>query len=176
MRGEEETGIWRAGLLSSVDSKGQGFSQQYGYLEMRAKFPKGPGTWPAFWLLGVPELVSRGKVTQIEIDVVGQYGVGPNAPHTTVRLWYPGGRHWADGKPSIVEGMTDDFHRYGVSVNETDIVFYYDGVELRRVRRPEEAKVPLYILVDLALGGGWPMDSTPNPSFMYVDYVRAYGR
>jgi len=28
--------------------------------------------------------------------------------------------------------------------------------------------------VDLALGGGWPIDGTPNPSYMYVDYVRAY--
>jgi len=167
---------WRAGLLCSVDPKGQGFSQQYGYFEMRAKLPKGPGTWPAFWLLGVPELVNRGKVTQIEIDVVEQYGVGPNALHTTVHLWYPGAKHWAEGKPSIVEGMTDDFHTYGVSIDEADIVFYYDGRELRRTKTPEEAKVPLYLLVDLALGGGWPIDKTPNPSFMYVDYVRAYAK
>jgi len=167
---------WRAGLLSSVDSKGRGFSQQYGYFEMRAMFPKGPGTWPAFWLLGVPELVNRGKVTQIEIDVVEQYGIAPNALHTTVHLWYPGGKHWAEGKPSIVEGMTDDFHTYGVSIDEADIVFYYDGVELRRMNTPEEAKVPLYVLIDLALGGGWPIDQTPNPSFMYVDYLRAYAK
>ncbi len=38
----------------------------------------------------------------------------------------------------------------------------------------EEIKIPLYIPVDLALGGGWPIDKTPNPSYMYVDYIRAY--
>lgn len=142
---------------------------------MRAKLPKGPGVWPAFWLLGVPKLKDK-SVTQIEIDVVEQYGAHPNALHTTVHLWGPGGKHTADGKQFSVTGMTDDFHRYGVLVNADHIVFYFDGVELRRIKTPEEAKVPLYLLVDLALGSGWPIDKTPNPSYLEVDYVRAYAK
>jgi hypothetical protein len=166
---------WRAGLLSSADPKGEGFSQQYGYFEMRAKFPQGPGTWPAFWLLGIEQLKDRSR-TQIEIDVVEQYGVNPYALHTTVHLWYPDGKHWAEGEPALVTGMTEGFHTYGVLVGEEETVFYYDGSELRRTKTPEEAKVPLYLLVNLALGGGWPIDATPNPSVMEVDYVRAYAR
>ena len=166
---------WRAGLLSSMDAKGNGFAQKYGYFEMRAKLPKGLGTWPAFWLLGANSLRDK-SVTKIEIDAVEQYGVNPNALFTNVHLWYPDGRHWADGKPFLVTGMTDDFHRYGVMVDSDFITFYYDGVELRRVTTPEEAKVPLYLLVNLALGGGWPIEKTPNPSCMYVDYVRAYSK
>jgi hypothetical protein len=166
---------WQSGLLASVDPKGNGFSQRYGYFEMRAKFPKGPGTWPAFWLLGVPKLKDK-SVTQIEIDVVEQYGVHPNALHTVVHLWYPDKKHKADAGRFIVSGMADDFHRYGVLVSADFITFYFDGVELRRVKTPEEARVPLYLLVDLALGSGWPIDKTPNPSFMYVDYVRAYSK
>lgn len=168
-------GKWRSGLLSSVDSKGAGFSQKCGYFEMRAKLPKGAGVWPAFWLLGVPRLKDR-SVTQIEIDVIEQYGAHPNALHTTVHLWGPGEKHTADGKVFAVPGMTDDFHRYGVLVNANDSVFYFDGVELRRIKTPEEAKVPLYLLVNLALGSGWPIDKTPNPSYLYVDYVRAYAK
>ncbi len=93
-------GRWRSGLLCSVDPKGEGFSQKYGYFEMRAKFPKGLGTWPAFWLMGVPQLKEskdRKTLTQVEIDVVEQYGVGPNALHTTLHLWGPGDFHWAEG-------------------------------------------------------------------------------
>ena len=166
---------WRSGLICSVDPKAEGFSQQYGYFEMKAKLPKGEGTWPAFWLLGAPRLKDK-TVDSIEIDVVEQYGVGPNALHTVVHLWYGDGRHTGDGRPSIVEGMTDDFHTYGVLVTADDIVFYFDGVELRRVPTPEEAKVPLYILANLALGGGWPIDNTPDPSHMYIDHIRAYAK
>ena len=168
-------GKWHAGLLSSVDRNGDGFSQQYGYFEMRAKLPKGSGVWPAFWLLGVPRLKDR-SVTQIEIDVLEQYGVHPNALHTTVHLWGPGEKHTVDGQASAVSGMTDDFHRYGVLVSAESCVFYFDGSELRRIKTPEEAKVPLYVLIDLALGGGWPMDKTPTPSYLYVDYVRVYAK
>jgi hypothetical protein len=172
-------GKWRSGLLSSVDPKGDGFSQKFGYFEMRAKFPKGPGTWPAFWLMGVPQLREprdKKTITQVEIDVVEQYGVGPNALHTTLHLWGPGDFHWAEGDTSVVTGMTDGFHTYGVLVEDDFITFYFDGVELRKDRTPKEAKVPLYLMVDLALGGGWPIDKTPDPSHLLVDYVRAYAK
>ena len=170
---------WRSGLICSVDPKGQGFSQQYGYFEMRAKLPKGLGTWPAFWLMGIPQLVQpkdRKTIPQIEIDVVEQYGVGPNILHTTLHTWGPGDQHWAEGDTTVVTGMTDDFHTYGVSVEPDTIVFYFDGREIRRDPTPKDARVPLYLMVDLALGGGWPTDKTPDPSVMLVDHVRAYAR
>ena len=115
-------------------------------------------------------------MTNIEIDVVEQYGVHPNALHTTVHLWYPDKRHTADAGHSIVGGMAGGFHRYGVMINPGFISFFFDGVELRRVKTPDAAKVPLYLSVDLALGGGWPIDKTPDPSCMYVKHVRAYAK
>jgi hypothetical protein len=30
------------------------------------------------------------------------------------------------------------------------------------------------VLVNLALGSGRPITETPNPSYMYVDYIRVY--
>ncbi len=105
---------------------------------MRAKLPKGLGTWPAFWLMGVPQLVEpkdKKTIPQIEIDVVEQYGVGPNALHTTLHLWGPGKYHWAEGDTSIVAGMTDDFHTYGVSVEDDFTTFYFDGARCAATRR-----------------------------------------
>ena len=172
-------GRWQSGLLCSVDPKGTGFSQKYGYFEMRAKFPKGLGTWPAFWLMGVPQLQEprdKKTLTQVEIDVVEQYGVGPQALHTTVHLWGPGTFHWAEGDTTIVSGMTEDFHDYGVLVEEDFITFYFDQSEIRKVPTPKESRVPLYLMVDLALGGGWPTDQTPDPSSMQVDHVRVFAR
>ncbi len=61
-------------------------------------------------------------------------------------------------------------------VDEKDIPISYDGVELWRQKTLLEAKVPLHMMVDLAMGGGWPIDKAVSPSTLYVDYVRAYAR
>jgi len=39
---------------------------------------------------------------------------------------------------------------------------------------PPEHNKPLMLLLNLALGPGWPIDNTPNPSVMEVDYVRVH--
>jgi beta-glucanase (GH16 family) len=142
---------------------------------MRARFPKGLGTWPAFWLLGVPAVTNK-SVPNIEIDVVEQYGVMPNALFATLHVWGPGNKHTAEGEAFIAPGMDDNFHRYGVMVEPKQITWYFDGIELWRQPSPESAHVPLYVLVDLAMGGGWPIDKATNPSYMDVDYVRVYAK
>ena len=168
-------GGWQSGILASADPKGGGFSQKFGYFEMRARFPKSRGMWPAFWLLGQPSLTDK-KRTNVEIDVVEHYGVLPTAINSTLHLWHADGKHWAKGDFIAAPGLTDDFHNYGVMVDEANVVWYFDGVEVQRQKTPEEAKVPLYMIVNLAMGGGWPIDEAVSPSFMEVDYVRAYAK
>ncbi len=158
-----------------MDPKGNGFSQKFGYFEMRARFPRSHGTWPAFWLLGQPSIADK-KRTNIEIDVVEWYGVMPNAGFGNLHLWHPDGRHWAQGDLFTAPGMIGDFHDYGVSIDEASVTWYFDGIEVFRQKTPEEAKVPLYLLVNLAMGGGWPIDQAVSPSYLYVDRVRAYAR
>jgi len=168
-------GKWRSGLLSSADVTGKGFFQQFGYFEMRAKLPPGPGVWPAFWLIA-----NKDEKTSAEIDILEYYGVGPDIYHTTVHVW---------PKVSGIEKQTyhlqhtvpygslsDEFHTYGASVEDDWIVFYLDRKEAGRIRTPVEHKRPMFILLDLALGSGWPIDKTINPSYVYVDYVRAYSK
>ena len=172
----KKNGVWCAGILASADPKGQGFSQKFGYFEMRAKFPKSRGMWPAFWLLGQPSLTDK-KRANIEIDVVEHYGVLPNAVQSTMHVWHPDGRHWAQGNEFFdAPGLTDDFHTYGVMVDEAHVTWYFDRIEIGKQKTPEEGKVPLYMLVNLAMGGGWPIDKALSPSYMYVDYVRAYAK
>ncbi|HOF19455.1 MAG TPA: glycoside hydrolase family 16 protein, partial [Phycisphaerae bacterium] len=174
---------WHSGLLASVDPQGKGFSQKFGYFEMRAKFPEGPGTWPAFWLHGVSrvtntvaELKAQGA-TVIEIDVLEQYGHWPNKYTCAIHQWSFGRQPSShEGKSLLVPGMTEDFNTYGALITEEHIIIYFNGSEIRREKTPECAKVPLYIMVDLAMGPGWPLDKTPSPQYMYVDYVRAYAK
>ncbi|MDR3708108.1 MAG: glycoside hydrolase family 16 protein [Capsulimonadaceae bacterium] len=165
---------WQSGLLATMDSHKNGFAQKYGYFEMRAKFPKGPGTWPAFWML-CADRIGNSSVTDVEIDVVEQYGHAPQNLYTTLHTWAPN-KHTATGAAEYVADMAADFHNYGVMWDPTDIIWYFDGVEMFRRPTPPEATGPMYMLVNLALGGGWPIDKTPDPSDMQVKYVRAYAR
>jgi len=172
---KKEGAKWRAGLLSSVDPKGQGFSQQYGYFEMCAKFPKGPGTWPAFWMCSTRGISDHSKPSP-EIDIVEQYGNAPNLLHTTVHFWGPGDRHIAAGQVSCVEDMSEDYHTYGLLWTRANLIWYFDGIEMYRLPTPPAANTPMYIMVNLALGSGWPIDQTPDPSDMLVKYVRVYAK
>jgi beta-glucanase (GH16 family) len=167
---------WRSGLLSSVDTHGNGFSVALGYFECRMKLPSGPGVWPAFWLAGVSGVDRHRTTNAAEIDILEEYGVDSTIAHQRVHVWKPkGGESYSMGNASTLQGMTTEFHTYAALVNTDYIYFYFDGVEQWKTPTPAEAKEPLYVMVDLALGGGWPIDQTPNPSHMYVDYIRVYG-
>jgi len=86
IRAEKVDGKWQSGLMQTVDSKGQGFVQQYGYFEMRAQFPASKGAWPAFWLLSQNGHTDTTK-TRTEIDIVEWYGGDPKGHHASVHLW-----------------------------------------------------------------------------------------
>jgi beta-glucanase (GH16 family) len=171
-------GKWRSGLLASVDPNNVGFSQQYGYFEMRAKLPAGPGLWPAFWL---DSLVPKGLTDpSLEVDVLEHHGHLPNLYESFVTVWpkvNPEQRR-AERNVAYVESgsLYQDFHTYGASVEPDWIVIYRDRAEIWRTKTPPDHRHKLMILLNLALGSGWPIDQTPSPSYMYVDYVRAYQR
>jgi hypothetical protein len=173
---EKKDGVWESGIIASADPKGNGFSQRLGYFEMRAKMPKSLGMWPAFWLLGQPALTDR-NVPNPEIDVVEAYGVLPNLVISTMHVWNLNGKHIAQGDHLVVPGgLSDAFHNYGVMIDDDYTTFYFDGIAFEKQKTLPQDKVPLYMLVNLAMGSGWPIDKAVSPSYMYVDYVRAYAK
>ena len=166
-------GKWKSGLIASTDSSGKGFSQKFGYFEMRAQFPAGPGLWPAFWLIA-----NRQPDASAEIDIVEQYSAFQDKYESVVHVWKKtekGRTAQTLLRHTVPAGLLHQgFHTYGASVEPDWIVFYFDGHEMGRTETPPEHHYPMFLLANLALGGGWPIDQTPNPSFMYIDYIRAY--
>jgi beta-glucanase (GH16 family) len=169
-------GRWQSGLLSSTGPDGQGFSTPYGYFEMRAKFPSGPGVWPAFWLDSQPPPGSTDP--SIEVDIVEQYGKFPGAFNSTVTVWHK-------GQPKLDRSvqrinrvpagiMSSGFHLWGADITPKDITIYFDRRPIWHTPTPPEHHHGFDILVDLGLGGGWPIEHAPNPAVMEVDYVRVY--
>ena len=68
------------------------------------------------------------------------------------------------------------FHTYGCKVTETETIYYCDNIEVgRHATFPVSKQDPLFFLINLATGGGWPVDlSRYGLADMYVDYVRVY--
>lgn len=172
----DETGRWRSGLIAAADASGKGHGVQYGYFEARMKFPPGPGTWTGFWLMS---LQPARQLPKIEIDVVEYYGQMTDKYFATGHVWYGGEdkhltRH--DGKllPVSAGSLTGGFHRFGVRVDPQQITYFLDGEAMWHQTTPKEHRAPLYPLVNLALGSGYSIDETPDPSTLEVDYVRVY--
>ena len=158
-------------MLAAVDSTGHGFAQQYGYFEVKARFPAAPGTWPAIWLLNA---AARTKgVPAGEIDVVEAYMFAPNYINITLHDWTPPARQLAHHL-SRVDDLSDGFHVFGLWWTADTMRFFCDGTELYSAPTPSIMHQPYYLILDLGLGGGWPTEKTPQQSDMLVDYVRVY--
>jgi hypothetical protein len=174
---KDGSGRWTSGLIAAADSDGVGTGTRYGYFEARMRLPPGPGTWPAFWLSALKPVTA--KDGNVEIDVVEYYGQFDSLFHNVVHVWYsdPARVRGEERVQQVKPGaLVSSFHTYGVDISPAFIVFFLDRKETWRVATPSELTTPMYPLVNLALGSGWPIDQTPNPSSMVVDYVHVYHR
>lgn len=191
LKAEKVNERWQAACMQTVDNKGRGFAQQYGYFEMRAKFPPGRGGWPAFWLLSQNGYLDK-TATRTEIDIVEWYSGDPKGHHASVHLWpaqqkpenYPLAKHAGRSNyynlakvnpPVLVNGQLEGFHTYGAEVTPEWVIIYFDRSEVARFEMMPEWKTPLYMVVDLAIFQK-EAKVAESPKEMVVDYVSAYQR
>jgi len=116
---------------------------------------------------------------KIEIDVVEYYGKFTSSYQVVTHVWRTDAskNKGSMQKFSVPDGsLVQDFHTYGVDISPKEMVFFLDRKPVWTQPTPEELDSPLYPLVNLALGSGYPIDQTPNPSTLLVDYVHVYGR
>jgi beta-glucanase (GH16 family) len=124
-----------------------------------------------------------------ELDIIEAYGgTGPTHPNqkgywTTSHTW-----NQPDKQPGVYQQnpMTtigggsswwETFHIYGFKITETDTIYYCDNVDMARHPTSRLCKTdPLFFMINLATGGGWPVDLSRYNGVvdMYVDYVRVY--
>jgi beta-glucanase (GH16 family) len=173
IRLQKTNGAWYSGVIATVDSTGKGFSQQYGYFEMKANFPAGLGTWPAFWLLNSAALTQGASAG--EIDVVESYMFAPNYINTTLHNWTPPATT-VGYKLSQVANLSQGFHTFGLLWTASTMTFYCDNVQIYQVATPSIMKQPYYPIIDLGIGGGWPTNKTPQQSDLIVQYMRVYSQ
>ncbi len=163
-------------FISGLITTEKTFSLEEGYFEARLALPQGKGLWPAFWLLPAP-ITEAGKPAHPggqEIDIIESIGE-PGRIYQTVFTDKDGGKA-KNARAFETHADLSQFHVYGVLVTQSDIVWYFDDIEVRRVANIDFHR-PAYILLNLAVGGDWPGApdaSTHFPAAMRIDWVRAY--
>lgn len=177
-------GQLQSGLISNTFPDGASTTPQdgnpYGYYEMRAWLPAGQGVWPSFWA-SEKERLSTVRDHVFEVDVLEQHGSAvPDRYASILHDW-----NW---KGTVLEGhtsqyhhdvvgtgvMTTGWHTYGVEIKPDVMTFSFDGRAHFSVATPAGLDTDLMFMINLAAGGGWPIDPALSHQKMYIDYFRAY--
>ena len=120
----------------------------------------------------------RPGVDVSEVDAVELYGHDRRATCHSTHNYRRGQPDQADVGCRPLAEEDDDWalrwHTYATRITANEAVFLVDGDVVRRAPRSVAADQPMFFLLDLAAGGGWPVDlsSTFETSQMYVDWVR----
>ncbi|MBO9535879.1 glycoside hydrolase family 16 protein [Herbaspirillum sp.] len=159
--------LFTSGLLTTRKS----FLQLYGYFEMRGKVPEGKNLLPAFWML------PWDKSWPPELDIMEAPGHVPDKIVSTVHWKEPGGQLKASGCRTALAGFGNEFHTYGALWTPERIVYYIDRKPVAQISTPPGFDRPMYMIVNLAVGGSWVGMATPDapmPVKFDVKHIAAY--
>lgn len=140
----------------------------YGLFEMRCRLPRTTPSFPAFWLYGNPD----------EVDIME--ASPPDAVSNNVNLWNH--EYWRVGPLTGLEcsqssfywhgpgHLNDDFHTFALIWEPNQLVFYFDGVAIRRETRLLPIGIPSALIADLCI----PAWSRYTADIFDIDYIRVY--
>ena len=141
----------------------------YGSVEARLRTPAGKGLWPAVWLLPA----SRESVPEIDLlEAIGQQ------PSEVLMHLHPKNRS-ADSpsKQYTVRGssLAEDWHTLRLDWTHKQLDFFVDGTRVWRLTGNQVPAEPMYVVLNLAVGGvypGPPDSGTQFPATFLIDYLR----
>jgi beta-glucanase (GH16 family) len=166
------SGMITTGRQTNDKSVPARFAFQYGYAEIRARVPQGKGLWPAFWLLPVDHN------SKPEIDVMEILGDATQTVHMNFHFLDVDNNKDKVGQDWVGPDFADGWHTFGVDWQPDEIIWYVDGVERWRYEDTRYIPAePMYLLLNLAVGGDWPGppdNNTAFPSHYEIDYVRVW--
>jgi len=154
---------WTTAQFFSTD-----FKQRYGYFETRMKVSGTPG------LTNVLALIGRDKATgrmRFYVDVVHAY-----YPDTYItRVGMPAGpKNYPDQKHATAVDLSKDYHLYGLQWTDSELIWYFDGREVRRLSHTLLRQPARVQLVTWVSGFSGEAPGALEAATMEVDYVRVY--
>jgi len=173
-RGSDGRHRYVSGMISSGPARGASrpkFAFRYGRAEIRARVPAGRGLWSAFWLLPV------NRSSKPEIDVMEIVGQRRDVAEFHLHWRAPDGEAKRRGKRWASRGLRSGWHTFAIDWRPGSLAWLVDGVVRWRVRGAVVPRTPMYLIVNLAVGGKWagtPDSSTTFPSALLVDSVKVW--
>lgn len=177
---EYNTAQYTSARINTLDKK----HFLYGKIEVRAKLPKGNGTWPAIWMLGRNHKTA-GYPACGEIDILEHVGKLPGEVHGTVHYPNIGDKKMISvSQEFMLNASKDGFHIYSMEWDRDEISFFIDDLQYHQFKvddanrfgRKNPFRKPFYLIINLALGGKWAgeIDDSIFPVQFYVDYIKYY--
>ena len=167
------SGMVTTGRSSDDRAEEPRFGFRFGHVEARMRMPEGKGLWPALWMLPVSH------DSRPEIDLMEVLGDSPSTLRAHF-LYEDDGERVNRGHTWTGADSTAGWHRYGLTWTPDELVWFVDGKEQWRYSDADHVPhEPMYLLIDLAVGGQWPgppARSTQFPAVLEVDYVRVWQR
>ena len=156
----------------------------FGRVDIRAKLPKGRGTWPAGWMLG-SNINTVGWPQCGEVDILEHVGYDPDtivgSIHSTAYNHIKGTQKT---KRIFIKNPYTEFHVYGCEWDTEKMTFFLDSMPYLTVQNEHKDDKeypfnnPMYVLLNVAVGGNWGgtkgIDESIFPVRMEVDYVRVF--
>ncbi len=157
----------------------------YGKFEIRAKIPRGRGTWPAIWMLSAADPLKWPE--DGELDIMEAVGYMPNIIHGTAHnKLYNGANGKQKGGSKFISDAQDAFHVYSMEWTSNQVVWSIDSVSYFSYFDPGLGvdawpyHKDFFMILNVAVGGNWGgaqgVDDSIFPQAMMVDYVRVYQR
>jgi beta-glucanase (GH16 family) len=185
-----DQGVTKQYTSARLNSK---YAFRYGRVDIRAKAPNGPGTWPALWLLGknINEpgafFSSQFGTTSWpacgELDIM-EHGIFPNQPINYIgsAIHTPSSFGNTVNKGGIqANDISQNYHVYSMNWSPFQITFLLDGVAFYTYNPAiKDANTwpfdkEQYLIFNIAMGG-FAGNIPPNftQANMIIDYVRVY--
>lgn len=165
------------------------FAFTYGKVEIKAKLPKGVGTWPAIWMLNKNidedgaywDNQGFGKVKWPscgEIDILEHWGKNQDYVSSAVHNGSSYGYNVKNVGGQKIAGASDVFHIYTLDWSEEKMIFGIDGVKhfeyAPSIKNSDTWPYDsdYYLILNIAVEPD--IDSNFVSSPMVVDYIRIY--
>jgi beta-glucanase (GH16 family) len=187
----DPTGLDRCEFLSGALSSHDKFQFIYGYTEGRFKVSGTPGALSSFYLYH--RYAGAGvNYHAPEIDIVEYLGENPFGDEDAFQTYHFGDPNKQDiirSAPTMAQANpdggnysdNDEWHTFGVLWEPQLVIWYIDGVEVKRLFGPQVSRQPMNIVNYLVAGSAWaPTPDATNvslfPMQFEADYIRVYQR